>query len=386
MTLAAAGTKAHTTVETGLAYLDVELTERCNALCSHCCVRRAGCSRPPQAAELSAEDLVAILADAKTCGCRQVRFTGGEPLLRSDFLEIYRATADLGLSIAVSTNGLLVQSSHVEQFSAEPPMEIAISLYGWDEPSYDAFTRTPGGFRRLTSSLEMLRGSGLSYALRYPAVPTLIAHRTELENLAKKLCSSVPLSFPWDMMSHVRNDKERNLEIQRFRRGTESTVLEKYKQTDQAAKSLVALRRAEQPVRDPALFRCKAGFRRVALDPYGNLALCCGLHHPDTIVNLRSMHFSEAMAVQIPQIRLIKSTRDEYLRRCGCCSLYSICGQCPSTSWAEHGVLDLPVRYYCDIAHREARLLGYLEEGQNGWDVKPPQRLHRMDRTGEQSN
>jgi hypothetical protein len=35
----------------------------------------------------------------------------------------------------------------------------------------------------------------------------------------------------------------------------------------------------------------------------------------------------------------------------------------------EHGTLDTPVDYLCDIAHLQARDLGLLKEGEKAWEV-----------------
>jgi hypothetical protein len=51
------------------------------------------------------------------------------------------------------------------------------------------------------------------------------------------------------------------------------------------------------------------------------------------------------------------------------CFLKGLCEQCPAKSWAEHGTLDTPVEYLCDVAHAQAHWLGWLEENEHGWEV-----------------
>ena len=68
-----------------LSYLDLELTERCNFSCLHCYINLPAADRKAKAKELSAERIKAILEEAASLGCLKVRFTGGEPLLRSGF-------------------------------------------------------------------------------------------------------------------------------------------------------------------------------------------------------------------------------------------------------------------------------------------------------------
>jgi hypothetical protein len=49
--------------------------------------------------------------------------------------------------------------------------------------------------------------------------------------------------------------------------------------------------------------------------------------------------------------------------------LKGLCAQCPAKSWSEHGTLDTPVEYECQVAHAQARYLGLIEEGEMAWDV-----------------
>jgi hypothetical protein len=49
--------------------------------------------------------------------------------------------------------------------------------------------------------------------------------------------------------------------------------------------------------------------------------------------------------------------------------LKGLCEQCPGKSWSEHGTLDTPVEYLCQVAHSQALTLGLLTEGECAWEV-----------------
>jgi radical SAM protein with 4Fe4S-binding SPASM domain len=118
------------------------------------------------------------------------------------------------------------------------------------------------------------------------------------------------------------------------------------------------------------LFSCGAGMGGACVDAYGKLQLCLGLRHPDTVYDVKKGSLFEAISRFFPQVREMKATHPEYLSRCAQCFLKGLCEQCPGKSWAEHGTLDTPVEYLCEIAHAEARQLGLLAEKEMGWDVK----------------
>ena len=84
--------------ESGLSLkmLDIELTERCNNNCIHCYINLPADSDAKNK-ELSTEEVKNILEEAAALGYLSVRLTGGEPLLREDFEEIYLFARKLGL-------------------------------------------------------------------------------------------------------------------------------------------------------------------------------------------------------------------------------------------------------------------------------------------------
>lgn len=88
-------------------YLRISVTDRCNERCLYC-MPEGYKGWAQKADHLTAAQLVAIAAAASRLGFRKFRLTGGEPLIRADFLEIARgigALPDLH-SLGVSTNGL----------------------------------------------------------------------------------------------------------------------------------------------------------------------------------------------------------------------------------------------------------------------------------------
>src|SRR5215831_1355541 len=74
--------------------LRVSLTDRCNLRCTYC-MPEEGLQWTPTAEVLSTSELVRVIRLAVREGVQQVRFTGGEPLLRSDLVEVVAAVAAL---------------------------------------------------------------------------------------------------------------------------------------------------------------------------------------------------------------------------------------------------------------------------------------------------
>ena len=94
------------------------------------------------------------------------------------------------------------------------------------------------------------------------------------------------------------------------------------------------------------------------------------LRHPETVYDLRKGTLLDALTNFFPRVRQMKAVNPDYLLRCAKCFLKGLCEQCPAKSWAEHGTLDTPVEYLCEIAHIQARFLELVKKDEWAWEVK----------------
>ncbi len=89
-------------------YLRVSLSERCNLRCTYC-MPEEGVPLTPKNDLLQAHEILKLVKLFVENGVNKVRFTGGEPLVRKDCVEIVREVGKIeGLKkIAITTNGKL---------------------------------------------------------------------------------------------------------------------------------------------------------------------------------------------------------------------------------------------------------------------------------------
>jgi len=114
--------------------LRVSLTPACNLRCIYC---HAEGEVSPEAS-LSAPEIAGIMQVAKEVGFRSVKFTGGEPLLRKDLLEIVRSVPD-GLESSMTTNGTLL-ADIAPGLRESGLSRVNISLDSLDHETYRAIT------------------------------------------------------------------------------------------------------------------------------------------------------------------------------------------------------------------------------------------------------
>jgi len=73
-----------------LISFDLEITARCNLNCRHCYINLPAADRIAREKELSLEEISLVADEAVSLGGLWCLITGGEPLLREDFVDVHR--------------------------------------------------------------------------------------------------------------------------------------------------------------------------------------------------------------------------------------------------------------------------------------------------------
>lgn len=354
-----------------LGWLDIELTERCNNNCIHCYINLPAEDLEAKKKELSADEIKNILKEAVSLGCMTVRFTGGEPLLREDFEELYVFTRRLGLKVLIFTNATLITEDVADLFSRIPPLEkIEITVYGMKKSSYEAVTRIPDSFEVAWRGINLLLGKKIPFVVKGVLLPS---NRGEIDEF-ERWAASIPWmdkspSYAMFFDLHCRRDGRKNKLIKKLRVSPDEGLKILIRRKDKYIKDMQEFcSKFMHPPGDKLLF-CGSGCGVGCVDAYGNFQPCMMLRHPNTVYDLRKGSLKDALENFFPKIREIKATNPDYLNRCAKCFLKGLCEQCPAKSWMEHGTLDTPVEYLCEITHRQARFLGLLKNNEKGWEV-----------------
>jgi radical SAM protein with 4Fe4S-binding SPASM domain len=354
-----------------LARLDIELTERCNNACLHCSVARPAGDLEAKAREWPAERWKALLGEAAALGCLVVRFTGGEPLLRPDFEEIYRHARKLGLRVMLFTNATLLTPRLARLLRDVPPLEtVEVSIYGMTRESCEAVTRVSASFEAARRGVGLLVEHRVPFTLKGAVLPPTRDEVDAFEAWATGLPGHVGTpAFAMVFDLHSRRDAGRSAVIAGLRTGAEDFVTFSRRRGDEAVAEWRDFCGRAGGARGDRLFICGTGAASASIDPYGRLQYCLGLRHPAALYDLGTGSLREAVTVFLPGLRASRATDPAYLERCARCFLRGLCQQCPVKSWAEHGTLDTPVEYFCGIAHAQAVAAGLLEPGEKAWTV-----------------
>ena len=353
-----------------LSRLDIELTERCNNNCIHCFINLPLDDTDAKKRELSTEEIKKILKEAVSLSCLTVRFTGGEPLLREDFEELYLFDRKQGLKVLLFTNATLITPHLVELFSKIPPLEkIEITVYGMKKSSYEAVTRVDGSFEAAWRGINLLLDYKIPFVVKSALLPSNKDEIDDFEEWAKSIpWMDRPPSYSMFFDLRCRRDSQKNKSIKRLRITPEEGLKILTRRKDKYIKEMKEFCSKFMRPSEDKLFSCGSGHGG-CVDAYGKFQPCMMLRHPECVYDLKNGSLKDALENFFPKMRKIKAVNPDYLDRCARCFLKGLCEQCPAKSWMEYGTLDTPVEYLCRVAHEQARFLGLIGKTEKSWEV-----------------
>lgn len=354
-----------------LNHIDLELTERCNNNCVHCYINLPQNDISAIKKELTTDQWKDILRQAADLGALSVRFTGGEPLLRDDFQELYLHARRLGMKVIVFTNARLITKDIADLFQKVPPLKkIEITSYGMHAKSYDSIVRVPGAYREYQRGINLLLDRKIPFMVKSTLLSSNLSEFEEYARWAASINGETNrLSYVLYLDLRTRHDSEmKNNLIRKLRLSPEKLVAFLSRDKTVYKRGMQEfIGKFMHPAGD-RLFNCGAG-ETGCVDAYGKYQMCMMLRHPDTEVDLAEVSIKQALTEIFPRIYNMRAKNPDYLKRCARCFLRGLCEQCPAKSWSEHGTLDTPVEYYCQIAHLQVEKLGLISEGEKAWEV-----------------
>ena len=147
-----------------------ELTARCNFNCPMCYVHMTEEQVKASGRELTARQWLDIAKAAKDKGMIFVLLTGGEPLMRKDFFEIYDGMREMGLLISINSNGSMLRGPILERFLEAPTFRFNISLYGGNNETYRNMCGIPA-YDQVKENIRKLRQAGVEVSLNLSITP-----------------------------------------------------------------------------------------------------------------------------------------------------------------------------------------------------------------------
>lgn len=264
-----------------------EITCRCNLKCVMC---YTDCFNTPEhiAQELSREEILRIMDEMKAAGVVELVLTGGEPMSRPDFKEIYIHAVRSGFLTTIYTNGTFISQEWAEIFKEFPPTMIEISYHGKTPAVFDAVTAMPGSFLKVETAIHLLFENAIPLRLKTTA---LDLNYEEILSIKDKVQSmNGPLfRLGRDLRPFANGDRSvLQMQVSNERLYALSLRDEDLMKEDDRLEM-------EQQTRKPG---CHEGLVQFHIDAYGQLQLCSANRRKS--YDLRGGNFREGFYEQLP--------------------------------------------------------------------------------------
>ena len=329
----------------------IEVTRRCPQHCVHCYNNLPAGDAEAARGELTREEHCRILDEMAEAGCLWLLYTGGEPLLRPDFLDIYTYAKKKGFLITLFTNGTLITPEIADHLAQWRPFSIEITIYGRTRETYERVTGVPGSYERFMRGVQLLVDRRLPLKLKTVVFSVNRHELADMQQFAKDLGAG----FRFDAMLNPRVDCSRGPLAVRLQPG-EIVQLDLNDGARVSEWKRFATRFCGLPVTPEAgaqIYSCGGGVTGFAIDPEGKMSVCVISRF--ATYDLRRGSFQQGWDHLTREVRGTKITR---VTKCTTCGIKSLCGMCPANAELESGDPEAPVDFLCRVAHLRARAMG----------------------------
>jgi len=152
----------------------LELTHRCPLQCGYCSnpieMERAG-------NELTTEEWKKVLTELAEIGVLQVHFSGGEPTVRKDLVELVQHATDVGLYSNLITSAVLLSKEKLQALADAGLAHIQISFQASDP----VLANRIGGFKN--GHAKKLEAAGWAREVGLPLTVNAVMHRQNMHQL-----------------------------------------------------------------------------------------------------------------------------------------------------------------------------------------------------------
>lgn len=331
----------------------LELTYRCENRCVHCYCNLPVNDKTAITSELTFHEIEELLGRLRDMGTLWLLVTGGDPLVRKDFKDVYLLAKKNGFLVSLFTNGLLIDEEIADFIASYPPFVVEITMYGATEETYEKVTRLKGSYKRYWKGLNLLLERGVKLKLKTMA---LSINKHEIGEMAK-IAKDLGCHFRFDPMLHKRIDKLRTSDPVSYRLSPAEIVkLDKAFPERMADFEEFCDRMTGEPVPTDRLITCGAGRSSLHIMPDGTVLPCSMLLQFGWSVRQYPIE-----DIWRQKIKRVLDKKREFDIKCSKCKLQNLCGQCPGWSYVEYGDLRREVKYLCEVARARAEGFPFLD-------------------------
>lgn len=306
-----------------LHYLSLELTYRCVEKCVHCYIDDAPSSCVKD--ELTMDEIKRILKQAHKMGCVKILLTGGEVLLRKDFLDIAEYAVGLGFIVDVYTTGVGLTDETFDRMVAMKLNSVSFSLYSGAAAEHDAITRLPGSFEKTLKAMMMFNCAGVTTFIKCVAIRQNFDALESVYKLGQRLKIRVSISPQIASGHEQKHACDYRLSAEQYRKFF--ALESRYSHIKQEDYSSKVPKMLENPP-------CSAGLNCLSVDPFGGVHPCIAF--AETVGSLRKDTL-ENLWDKVGRLKYLQNFKlGNITPNCRTCEVVEFCHVCLGDLLKEH--------------------------------------------------
>ncbi len=314
--------------------IGLEVTKRCNFKCTHCMVDAGR----PHADEMDTAAMTELVRALVDCGVTELAWSGGEPLLRKDLVELSRFGQQLGLTYGLATNGYLADEQTLVPLRDAGLRVVQISLDGVNAEKAHRYRKGPrDAFDRAIRAVKDSVALGIKTYVCTLLSPETACEITEMVDLTLELDAHGLRYTMWAPNGRAGDEQYDEAAWSHESVGRFFDIAAKVKKA--GFKLLIDCPSGPYPGAE--VFRCNAGHHTAYITAHGDLYPCTALMRPEYLVgNVRKEPVADLLfGPRVPKILREMATTLPAGSCSGCEQLIRCRGGCPGRTLAAFGQL-----------------------------------------------
>ncbi len=304
-----------------------ELTYRCNFFCRHCYVPLSYKEKSKKG-ELKTKEVFSLLDQLKDIGCFYLGFTGGEPFVREDIIEILWYAKRCGFELIIYTNGSLIDEKIASQLQRLRPNKVDITIPAMSKDAFERISEVSGSRDKAFRAIDLLYKKGVNLGFKSCILTENENEIDQIENFAASLGALHRLD---DMLSpRLDGSKEPYKYRGRLKNTLQATRKDDLEECDFDTENLIPNSNDPTRITGP-LFTCGVGVSQAAITALGELKMCLMIDYPKYKILKSSLEDAWKKLKE-----LIENIKPDENYQCDKCELEPYCKWCPARGWLEN--------------------------------------------------
>lgn len=316
----------------------IEITNVCPFKCDHCYLPKNNHKN------MNFNEFKNVVDQLYSLNVNHILLTGGDPLYNPSFNKMYAYLKNKGLFVHINTTLYYLNDNLIDLFKKFKPDGIEISIYGYDNNSYDKFTHSKNSYDNVINNIKKLQNIGVKINLKTVLTKNNYLYISDIKKLSKQL--NLPFRYDYILFPKLNEIGKKNSELLK-----PSQIIEVIKQDNEdveyfknAVKNIKLIQKNYVP--SDNIFQCRLGKDRIFIDLFGNIKLCMVTLDK---ININDMSILDSVDYLNDKINILKLKKED---KCYNCYKKKICRYCPGRFKMETLSYTKPPKFYCDLADR----------------------------------